>query len=56
VLSKLSEKRLKRALREEERDALARKLQTLGAERISDLLLDASPQELLAWLLDPAAR
>jgi hypothetical protein len=56
VLRKQSEKRLKRALREEERDALARKLQTLGAERISDLLLDASPQELLAWLLDPAAR
>jgi hypothetical protein len=56
VLNKLSEKRLKRPLRDEEKQALSLKCQTLGAERISDLLLDASPEELLAWLLDPAAR
>jgi hypothetical protein len=56
LLTKHFAKRLKRALAEEEKKALAAKLEALGADRLSDVLFDLSPARLLAWLLDENAR
>ncbi len=44
------ERRLGRALTEAERVKLAKRLGTLGPERVGDVVLDLSPEELAAWL------
>ncbi len=55
-LVRLYERRLGRALAEGERTALSKRLGTLGPERLGDVVLDLSPQELASWLADPNAR
>lgn len=49
------ERRLRRALRDDERACLRKRAQTLGLERIGDVVLDLSEDELAAWLADPDA-
>jgi len=50
-------RRLGRPLTAEERDGLSQRLATLGADRLSDVVLDiAEPDALEAWLHDPNAR
>lgn len=44
------ERRLRRALTTHERAAIARQLGQLGANRIGDLVLESTPQQLAAWL------
>jgi hypothetical protein len=53
---RLYERRLGRALREGERATLHERWSRLGAERVEDMLLDASAEALAAWLTDPVAR
>ncbi|MBI5513814.1 MAG: hypothetical protein HY909_08595 [Deltaproteobacteria bacterium] len=50
------ERRLDRTLTEDERAVLRLRLEALGAARLGDVVLDLAPQELAAWLQDPAAR
>jgi hypothetical protein len=49
------ERRLKRALRDDERACLRKRTETLGPERVGDIVLDLSEAELEAWLADPDA-
>jgi hypothetical protein len=44
------ERRLARALAPVERTRLAQQVREQGAERVGDLVLDLSPDELAAWL------
>lgn len=44
------ERRLRRRLNPRERDIFARQLDVLGPERLGDLVLDSTPQQLAAWL------
>jgi len=46
----LFERRLARSLSSEERDRLAERLNKEGAERLTDMALDLSPEALAAWL------
>ena len=55
VLAKLFEKRLGRALADDERGVLVRKLGSLGYDRLVDVRDTLSPEALAAWLGDPAA-
>ena len=50
------QRRLGRALTAAEHDELLRRVDTLGAERIGDVVLDLATDVLAAWLADPAAR
>jgi hypothetical protein len=50
------ERRLSRALREDEQARLHARTAALGPDRLGDLVLDLSADELAAWLADPAAR
>jgi hypothetical protein len=50
VLVHQFERRLGRALTEAERVRLGKRLGTLGPERVGDVVLDLSPEELSAWL------
>jgi hypothetical protein len=50
------EHRLKRVLREDERARLRERTETLGPDRLGDIVLDLSVEELAAWLADPDAR
>jgi flagellar biosynthesis/type III secretory pathway protein FliH len=50
------ERRLGRKLREDERACIRERIETLGPERVGDLVLDLSVDELAAWLADPNAR
>jgi hypothetical protein len=52
----LFERRLGRALREDERARLHERTETLGPDRLGDLVLDLSVEELAAWLADPNPR
>ena len=49
------EKRLTRALTEEERAQLGEKLDRLGADRVSDVVLELTKDALASWLQDPQA-
>ncbi len=49
-------RRLGRELTEAERALLASRLDTIGPQRLGDVVLDLTPAELAAWLADPAAR
>jgi hypothetical protein len=49
-LVRLFERRLARALAPAERARLAQQVREQGAERVGDLVLDLSPDELAAWL------
>ncbi len=55
-LVRLFERKLKRALTEPERGEIARRLETLGEERLGDVVIDLAPADLAAWLVDPNAR
>jgi hypothetical protein len=48
-------RRLGRPITDAERAELLRRLDTLGADRIGDVVLDLAPNALAAWLADPAA-
>ena len=50
------ERRLGRALRADERALVRERTERLGPDRLSDLVLDLSADELAAWLADPNAR
>jgi hypothetical protein len=54
-LAHLFERRLARALTPAERGVLVRRLDTLGPERLGDLVVDFSPEALAAWLAAPDA-
>jgi hypothetical protein len=56
LLTKQFAKRLKREMKEEEKAALASKLDSLGPDRLSDVLFALAPDALLPWLLDSNAR
>jgi flagellar biosynthesis/type III secretory pathway protein FliH len=56
AIERLFQRRLGRALTAAEHDELLRRVDTLGAERIGDVVLDLATNELAAWLADPAAR
>jgi hypothetical protein len=56
VVAHQFERRLRRALRDEERARLRERTETLGPDRLGDLVLDLSVDELAAWLADPDAR
>ena len=49
-LRHLFERRLRRELTKTEQAALSQRLDTVGAERVSDVVLDLSPDELVTWL------
>ena len=50
------ERRLNRALTAAERAVLVRRLDILGPARLGDVVIDASPDALAAWLAAPDAR
>mgnify|MGYP007070992118 CR=1 FL=1 len=52
----LFERRLRRALTAAEHAELLRRLDTLGPDRIGDVVLDLTPEALAAWIADPDAR
>jgi len=49
-LAHLFERRLRRSLTATERATLAERLLQQGAERLGDVVLDLSPEDLAAWL------
>jgi hypothetical protein len=49
-------RRLDRALTDDERAVVTARLNTLGADRLGDVVLALSALDLSAWLADPAAR
>ncbi len=49
-------RRLGRALTEAERAEVLARFDSVGADRLGDVVLDLSPAELAAWLGDPNAR
>ncbi len=55
-LLRLYERRLGRHLAEAERATLAERLETLGPDRLGDVVLDFAPRELADWLADPKAQ
>jgi hypothetical protein len=50
------ERRLGRVLRDHERALLRERTEILGPDRLGDLVLDLSADELAAWLAEPNAR
>jgi hypothetical protein len=56
MLAHQFERRLGRPLRDEERAYLRARTEALGPDRLGDLVLDLSVDELAAWLADPDAR
>ena len=55
-LLRLFSRRLQRALTDVERAVIIARLDTLGADRLGDVVLDLSAPELAAWLADPTSR
>jgi hypothetical protein len=55
-LVRLFARRLGRPLTDAERATLSSRLDTLGGDRLGDVVLDLTPDELGAWLTDPDAR
>ena len=56
TLAHLFERRLKRSLTEAERVTLRERITALGAERVSDVVIDYDGDPLAAWLASPDAR
>jgi hypothetical protein len=56
VLARQFERRLGRALTDDQRATLEQRLDALGAERLGDVVLDLGPRKLAAWLANPDAR
>lgn len=54
-LARQFERRLQRPLTGDEIEVLLRRLDTLGAERLGDVVLDLSPEALASWLAAPDA-
>jgi hypothetical protein len=50
------ERRIGRALSDDERASLRARLAACGSQRLGDVVLDLDGPALLAWLVDPAAR
>jgi flagellar biosynthesis/type III secretory pathway protein FliH len=50
------ERRLGRALTDKERERIDKRLKRLGADRLGDVVLDLSSEELATWLATPRAR
>lgn len=48
-------RRIGRELSEDERAVVIARLDSHGADRLGDFVLDLSPAELAAWLADPSA-
>jgi hypothetical protein len=48
--------RLERALTDREKATLEQRLETLGVNRINEVVWKSNPDALAAWLADPAAR
>lgn len=48
-------RRVGRPLTDAEHDALTTRLDTLGPDRLGDVVLDFAPDALSAWLANPAA-
>ena len=55
VLARLFEKRLGRPLEEAERAVVDERFRRSGEERLGDVVLSLSAEDLAAWLADPAA-
>jgi hypothetical protein len=53
---RLFERRLARPLTDPERKIITDRLDTLGPERLGDVVLDLAPDALASWLADPEAR
>jgi predicted transposase YdaD len=56
MLGELFARRLGRALRPEEREALVQRAGALGRDRVEDVVLNLEREALAAWLADPGAR
>jgi hypothetical protein len=56
TLQHLFERRLKRPLDETELSSLQEKLAQIGADAVSDIVLELSTEKLAAWLLEPSAQ
>jgi hypothetical protein len=56
AFARLFERRLRRTLREDEQARLRERVETLGPDRVGDVVLDLSADELATWLADPKAR
>ena len=52
---RLFERKLKRALSASEQATLVARLETLGATRLDEVVIDLPASEILAWLADPHA-
>jgi hypothetical protein len=52
----LFERRLRRALTEDERATVLARLSAVGPVRLGDVVLDLDGAQLAAWLADPDAR
>ena len=50
------QRRLGRALSDQEHQTVAARLDTLGPDRLGDVVLDLTPGALAAWVADPDAR
>lgn len=55
-LSRMFERKLKHPLAEQEQATIAQRLDTLGADRLCDVVLELPPDALSAWLHNPDAR
>jgi len=55
-LQRLYARRLGRSLSADEETTLVQRLDTVGPDRLGDVVLDLSPDALAAWLRDPDAR
>ncbi len=55
-LARLYSRQLRRELTDAERRSLAHRLDTLGANRLGDVVLDLTPEQLGQWIADPDAR
>jgi flagellar biosynthesis/type III secretory pathway protein FliH len=55
-LLRLFSRRLDRALTASERDVVVARLDSLGADRLGDVVLDLPAPALAAWLADPDAQ
>lgn len=55
AVERMCERRLARPLRADESATLLARIDTLGAERIGDVLLDLEPDALARWIAAPDA-
>lgn len=55
AFARLFERRLRRTLREDEQARLRERVESLGSDRLSDVVLELSVEDLARWLADPQA-